>query len=208
MAIPNLTEKSIKQAIEYIEKNGVPSQNVSMQYDLVMDGKKYPPKYVVSLANHFQNGTEVSDDDFNSVQVVDFLQKKGYTIETKQLKYELTITADKVISTNEEFTMNNLSKGDFYVPLDAYFKNSEGSEIRRNRDKGEQRISNRTLPKLACQLFEGQIAKMSKDEKESFPVCRYAPDSELITGIYSNQEEFKKHRNTLERVVYIYGDDR
>lgn len=128
--------------------------------------------------------------------------------ETKQLKYELTITADKVVSTNAEFTMDDLSKGDLYIPLDAYFKSPEGNEIRRNRDKNEQRISNRTLPKLAFQLFEEQITNLSKEERKSFPICRYYSNSEMITGIYSSEEEFKRYRNTLERVVYNYGDDR
>ena len=128
--------------------------------------------------------------------------------ETKQLKYELTITADNVVSTNAEFEMDDLSKGDLYIPLDAYFKSPEGNEIRRNRDKNEQRISNRTLPKLAFQLFEEQITNLSKEERKSFPICRYYSNSEMITGIYSSEEEFKRYRNTLERVVYNYGDDR
>jgi len=208
MAIPNLTEESIKRAIDFMEKNGIPFHNESMQYDLVLDGKKYPPKYVVSLANHFQNGTEISVDDFNSVQAVDFLKKRGYTIETKQPKYALTITADEVVSTDARFTMDNISTGDNYKPLETYFVNAEGVETRRNYAKGERRNSNQTLPKLACQLFERQLVKMSKDEKDAFPVCEYNSESELITGIYSGVEEFRQHRSSIGYLVYSYADDR
>ena len=37
----------------------------------------------------------------------------------RQEKYELLITADSVQSTDERFTMDNLSLGDNYKPLDA-----------------------------------------------------------------------------------------
>ena len=42
--------------------------------------------------------------------------------EQKQEKYELTISADGIKSTDERFTMDNINLGDNYKPLDAYFK--------------------------------------------------------------------------------------
>lgn len=126
----------------------------------------------------------------------------------KQEKFELRISADNVFSTDERFTMNNLGLGDSYKPLDAYFKGNDGKEIRRNYNKGERRNSNQTLPRIACQIFEKQLAALSVEDKENFPVCKYNPASNTICGIYPSVEEFKKHRNTIEYLIYSYDNDR
>lgn len=123
-------------------------------------------------------------------------------IETKQEKYELTITADEVVSTDDRFTMDNLSFGDNYRPIDAYFQPADGEIVRRKRNKSENRISNQTLPRLAFQVFETQINSLSVTDKENFPVCQYTPKNEVICGIYPSESEYKKHRNTMEMTVY------
>lgn len=122
----------------------------------------------------------------------------------KQEKFELTITADGVTSTDERFTMDNLSLGDHYEPLDVYFQKADSEEkIRRDHDKNEHTISRRTMPRLACQVFEKDIAALSPAERESFPVCKYDPDSEMFRGIYTSKEEFRQHcRNSDESVPY------
>lgn len=51
-------------------------------------------------------------------------------MEEKQEKYELIITSEIVKSTDEHFTMENLKLGENYKPLDAYFKDVAGNEIR------------------------------------------------------------------------------
>ena len=58
------------------------------------------------------------------------------------------------------------------------------------------------MPRLACQIFENQIAALSDWDKEQFPVCQYTLENEIIRGIYPTIEEFKKHRNTIEYLVY------
>ncbi|KAF5052715.1 MAG: ATPase [Acetobacterium sp. MES1] len=128
--------------------------------------------------------------------------------ETKQEKYELVITANEVISTDARFTMDNLGLGDNYKPLDSFFKKSEGEIIRRNYNKGERRNSNQTMPRLACQVFERSIVALSVEEKENFPVCQYTPATEIIRGIFTSVEEFRKHRKSLEYLIYSYDNDR
>ena len=39
-------------------------------------------------------------------------------------------------------------------------------------------------------------------------LCKYNPDSEMICGIYSSVDEFKKHRNTIEYLTYGYDNGR
>ena len=210
MAIPKLKKQNIIDALKFIDEKGVPDHNASVKYALVSgDGKKYPPKYVVAVADYLANGTDISTTGFNAVEAKNYLEGQGFTIETKQQeKFELTVTAESVESTDECFTMDNLSLGDNYKPLDAYFQRANGDIIRRAYNKGERRNTNQTLPRIACQVFEKQLATLSVEDKENFPVCKYNPDSDVIRGIYTSVDEFKKHRNTIEYLTYSYDNGR
>ena len=210
MAIPKLKKQDIIGALKFIDENGVPEHNVSTKYVLVSeDGKKYPPKYVVAVADHLANGSDISTDGFNAVEAKSYLESQGFTIETKrQEKFELSITAEGVESTDERFTMDNLSLGDNYKPLDACFKRANGDVVKRAYSKGERRNSNQTLPRIACQVFEKQLAALSVEGRENFPVCKYTPDRDVIRGIYASVDDFKKHRNTIEYLTYGYDNGR
>ena len=208
MAIPKLKRQDILNALKFIDENGVPEQNVSTKYVLVSEGgNKYPPKYVVAVAGQ-ASGVDISTEDFNSIEAKNYLSHLGFTIEAKQKKYVLTITAESVVSTDERFTMDDLSSGENYKPLDVYFKKANGDIVKRFYNKGERKNSNLTLPRLACQIFERQLADLSVEAKECFPVCKYGRNRELICGIYTSVEEFKKHRNTFEHMDYTYDNGR
>lgn len=205
MAIPEIKKNDILEAIKYIDENGVPPQNQSTKYELITeDGKKYPPKYVIAVADHLVNRKDISTSEFDAGEAKDFLQKIGFRIQPKQ--YELTITADNVVSTDKRFSMDNLGLGDQYKPLDAYFQKVNGEIIKRKYIKGERKSSNQTMPKLACQIFETQLAELSVEDGYDFPICKYTPDSEIICGIYSSIDEFKKHRNSIEFATYNYDN--
>lgn len=126
----------------------------------------------------------------------------GLCMAENQTQFELTISKEGVSSTDTRFTMDNLGLGDGYKPLDAYFVNAKGDIVRRIRPKGERRITNKTLPRIAFQIYEKQIAALSEKEREDFPVCQYRPDLEMIRGIFPNVEEFKKRRKSLEVLTY------
>ena len=132
MAMPKFKNEHIIEALKYIDENGVPFHNQSTKYELVTDdGKRYPPKYVVAVADHLANGADISTDGFNAVEAKSFLEGQGFTIETKQQeKFELSITATSIASTDERFTMDNISLGDNYKPLDVCFKKATGEVIR------------------------------------------------------------------------------
>jgi len=210
MAIPKLKKQDILNATQYIDENGVPFQNRSTKYELVTDGgKRYPPKYVVAVANHLANGADISADGFDAKEAKSYLESQGFIVETKQQeKFELLITAERIVSTDERFTMDNLSLGDNYTPLDVYFQKANGDKIKRSYSKGERRSSNQTLPRLACQIFEKQLQVLSVEEKENFPTCKYNPNSSMIRGIFSSVTEIKKVRNSIEYTTYSYGNGR
>ena len=125
-----------------------------------------------------------------------------------QEKYVLTITAENVVSTDPRFTMDNLSLGDNYRPLDAYYEKGDGDIIRRNYVRGERKNTNQTLPRIACQVFEKQLSTLPVEDKENFPICKYNPNSSMIRGIFKSVDEFKKSRNTIEYLKYGYDGER
>ena len=209
MAIPKISEQNIADALKYIDEKGAPFHDQSTKYELVTeDGKKYPPKYVIAVAAHIATGEEISTEGFNAVEAKSYLQGQGFNIKVKQEKFEMTITADGVASTDERFTMDNLSLGDNYKPLNTYLQKADGEVIKRTYSKGERRNSNQTMPRIACQIFEKQIASLSVEGRECFPVCKYNPSSETICGIYTSVEEFRQHRKTIEYLTYSYDNGR
>ena len=59
MSIPkNITKEHLLKAISKIDNDGIPKDGDSQYYDVIHNGKKYPPKLVVSYANIFANGSE------------------------------------------------------------------------------------------------------------------------------------------------------
>ena len=203
MAIPQIEERNIMAAIQYIDEHGVSDSQKNAKYVLVMeDGKRYSPQYVIAVANHLANGTDIEPDDYTPMEVKNYFETRGYNIELKQEKYELTVTAENIVSTDERFTMDNLNLGDNYRPIDTYFVKADGETVRRNYNKGERRNTNQTLPRLAFQIFERQIDSLSDWDKQKFPICRYTPQTETICGIFTTVKEYLKYKNSMEYLGY------
>ena len=78
MAVPKVDGQFIAEAIKYIDENGVPWHNTSTKYELVWEnGNTYPPKYVIAVANHLQNGAEIDVSGYNAVEAKNYLTAKG-----------------------------------------------------------------------------------------------------------------------------------
>jgi 5-methylcytosine-specific restriction protein B len=76
MIIPkNITEEHVLQAIQDIDENGIKYPlTKSKKYDLVYNGKTYPPKYTISIANQFANGKYLTHKEFNTYQAQAYLK--------------------------------------------------------------------------------------------------------------------------------------
>ncbi len=210
MAIPSFDKKYLAEAIKYIDENGVPERNLSTKYELVWEnGNKYPPKYVIAVAHHLSSGSEIDITTFNAVEAKGYFESRGYIIESKQQKFELTITADEITSTDDTFSLDDITAGDVFKPLDASFVAADGTIVKRSYRKNEKRNVNQTLPRIAFQVFESQISNLSLEEKEQFPICQYAPDKEVIKGIFYSKTDAQNHGiNPFNTMVYHYGDGR
>ena len=79
----NIIYDHILKAIQEIDSSKIPHQRESSNYDVFHDGKRYPPKYVISIANKYANGSELSFTEFNAIEAKTFLQKLGFEIKLK-----------------------------------------------------------------------------------------------------------------------------
>lgn len=121
-------------------------------------------------------------------------------------EYILTISADSVVSTDPNFTMDNLGLGDDFKPLDTWFEDVDGKKTKRTRAKNERKISNQTLPRLAFQIYEAQLSALSEQEKVEYPTCQYETNGKIYKGIYPTVEEFRKQLNSIEYLTYLCAD--
>jgi hypothetical protein len=81
MIPPNITKEHIVKAIEEID-NGrpLPTSREPHRHLIEHNGKTYPPKFAISLANKYANGTELAPDDFHSHETNNFLKSRGFEI--------------------------------------------------------------------------------------------------------------------------------
>ena len=83
---PNISKEDLIKAIEKIDNEGIPQGAHSSTYDLIYNGKKYPPKLVVSYANLFANGELLNRNDFKGgldQPCFIFLNQYGYQVAKK-----------------------------------------------------------------------------------------------------------------------------
>ena len=87
MAIPkNISKEHLLKAILKIDKDGIPKDGNSLYYDVVYNGKKYPPKIIVSYANIFANGEELDRNSFSGglgTQCFKLLEQNDFIIQKK-----------------------------------------------------------------------------------------------------------------------------
>ncbi|MDW5300425.1 MAG: AAA family ATPase [Sedimentibacter sp.] len=78
----NISKENIISAINEINTstNRIPPSRASVLYDLEYNGKLYPPKYVISIANKYANGTELSPNDFTAAEARNKLIELGFNV--------------------------------------------------------------------------------------------------------------------------------
>lgn len=76
----DLTHSDFENAAKEIDRKGIPIQRASVHYDLVFNGNKYPPKYMISIAMKYSSGEEWTSDKFNAVEARDYFQNRGYQV--------------------------------------------------------------------------------------------------------------------------------
>ncbi|MDK2908055.1 MAG: hypothetical protein PWQ87_513 [Candidatus Woesearchaeota archaeon] len=78
----NIEREHIIKAIREIDSNEIPLGRESKKFCLIFEEKRYPPKYVLSLANRFANNKELNPSKFSGGQETNnFLKRLGFDIE-------------------------------------------------------------------------------------------------------------------------------
>jgi len=75
-----LLDKHFRRSAAEIDRVGVAPGRASRHYDLMLNGRRYPPKYVISLAHRFAHGNEFPAGKFNAVEAKDFFLRSGYKV--------------------------------------------------------------------------------------------------------------------------------
>jgi len=76
-----ISKQNILDAIAEIDRNGVPEDRKAIGFDLIYQGKAYPPKFVLSLATKYATGKELSPDKFSGGEETNtFLAGMGFEI--------------------------------------------------------------------------------------------------------------------------------
>ncbi len=81
-----ITREHVIKAIGKINASGVPSIRKSKAYDLIYEDRRYPPKYLISVAVGVATGEELAPDEFNAGknETNPFLEELGFDIEKKK----------------------------------------------------------------------------------------------------------------------------
>ena len=113
MSIPsNISRQDLVKAIHRIKQEGIPSQADSQYYDVLFEGRQYPPKLIVSYANKFANGTELDRNSFNGgidTPAFRLLEKHGFEIIPKD-SHKMSTVQIFLAPRSGEQSSNNFEK--------------------------------------------------------------------------------------------------
>src|SRR3954451_9233135 len=125
MAIPkNINKDHVIRAIQKIDSEGVPERRESTRFSLSYEGKYYPPKYVISIANIFANGEEYSPSLFSGGDETNkFLNNLGFIIvennpngtddQEEKIDFKVEVPAIRLLPMSEndpEFTGKSIDE--------------------------------------------------------------------------------------------------
>src|SRR6476646_662988 len=79
----NITEKHVRQAIEMIDRDSYDRQYEATKYVLVVNGRDYPPKHVVRLANQIANGGTLNALVFYPSEAIRLLKKLKFVVQER-----------------------------------------------------------------------------------------------------------------------------
>lgn len=79
-----ITKENVLQALADIRSGHVPVERESTKFDLVHDGRTYPPKYVLTIASKYATGSELMPSLFSGGKESNsFLTELGFEIRAK-----------------------------------------------------------------------------------------------------------------------------
>lgn len=90
----NIEVEHILKAVKDIDRDRVPPRRRSDYYDLVVNQKRYPPKYVISVANKYANSSELPSGKFNAVEAKNYLTRLKFQVSDRRENRKIKIAAE------------------------------------------------------------------------------------------------------------------
>jgi len=129
-----ISKENVLSAIQEIDKKGIRPGRQSTTYDLVYEEKKYPPKFVLSLASRYATGRELEPAEFEGGLETDtfkLFQRLGFEIRPKK-RSTSTMSPNEFAKALFNY-LQGLSKGykindwEFLGETDIRYSTPEGS---------------------------------------------------------------------------------
>ena len=77
-----ISRNHLLEAAKIIDREGVPKIRQSTRYNVLVSGKKYPPKYLIAVASKLAKGKMVTDFG-GGAESNSFLRVRGFSITDK-----------------------------------------------------------------------------------------------------------------------------
>jgi len=184
MSIPiNIHKEHLLKAISKIDAEGIPDYSQSVYYDVIYEGKKYPPKLIVSFANIFANGETLDRNSFaggRETACFKLLEQNGFHIEEKQNLDEVSFFKILVKFLTQTKTSNLKTSG--------YPRDFQGLKVKVSFGQGNQA----RIPWIAL------LKEIDTVQEGIYPGFLYFKDKHLLILSYGVSETRKPKRNWNE----------
>ncbi len=79
-----ISRAQLLEAGKIIDREGVPKRRGSRRYNVIVDGRQYPPKYLINIAAKLATGKELDHLTYNGgKEANEFLRTRGFSIMDK-----------------------------------------------------------------------------------------------------------------------------
>ena len=177
----NFNRKDLIRAIQEIDKNpNLISGRHSSTYDLVFEGKKYPPILVLSVANTLKGNEELTLSSFgNNVEIpFNYLRDNGFEIVHKAKRFELKLNEFIRVAQQQTTGLGTNDSAKFFIRNNKGFK----SDLKIDISFGAGRAS--AIPWIAFLGFNQSV------KHGIYPVYLYYKDYNIIILAYGVSETF------------------
>jgi hypothetical protein len=136
----NIKRVHVVRAIREIALNRIPPGRGARKFSLAFNRRKYPPKYVLGLANKYANGKELSPSDFSGGRETNqFLRNMGFFVD------EISLLGQKDVSIPTGEGLRSKIKGKWVATVVLQSNRTFGQSDNKDREIALRDVLNETI---------------------------------------------------------------